>query len=68
MVNRWIEPDARTKPTANEVMTNSPINPISFYVMKKQVRKKKLTRKSKKERIADKSALLAERLGYDLTK
>ena len=36
----------------------------SFDTIKKQVGKKKPTKKSKKERIADKSVSLAERLGY----
>ena len=65
-MNRWIHPPQRE--TVNEVMTKSLINPISFSAMKKQVRKKKVSNKSKKERIADKSALLAERLGYETTK
>ena len=36
----------------------------SFDTIKSQVGKKKVSRKSKKERIADKSMFLAERLGY----
>ena len=35
----------------------------TFNTMKKQVRKKKVSRKSKRERIADKSVSLGERLG-----
>ena len=46
-------------------MTRKPINPVSFHVMKKQLRKKKISRKSKKERIADKSISLSERLGEE---
>ena len=40
----------------------------SFDTIKKQVRKKKVSRKSKEQRIADKSVSLAERLGYGTTK
>jgi hypothetical protein len=36
----------------------------SFHTIKRQVGKKKVSSKSKKERIADKSVSLAERLGY----
>ena len=39
------------------------IHPTSFGTIKNQVGKKKVSRKSKKERIADKSVSLAERLG-----
>ena len=35
----------------------------SFDTIKKQVKKKKVSRKSKEQRIADKSVSLAERLG-----
>ena len=52
----------------NEEMTSKPINPISFHVMKKQVRKKKVSTKSTKERIADKTVSLAERLEYQTHK
>ena len=38
------------------------IPPTSFDTIKKQVKKKKTTKKSPKDRIADKSILLAERL------
>ena len=43
--------------------TTTYIPPTSFDTIKNQVRKKKVSRKSKKERIADKSVSLAERLG-----
>ena len=36
----------------------------TFNTIKKQVRKKKVSKKTKKERIADKSVSLAERLEY----
>jgi hypothetical protein len=39
-----------------------------FSTIKKQVKKKNPTKKPKKERIADKSVSLAERLGYGTTK
>ena len=51
-----------------EEMTSKPINPISFHVMKKKVRKKKVSTKSTKERIADKTVSLAERLEYQTHK
>ena len=44
------------------------IPPTSFETIKRQVRKKKVSRKSKGERIADKSISLAERVGYGTTK
>jgi hypothetical protein len=39
--------------------------PSSFSTIKKQVRKKKISKKSKEQRIADKSISLAERVGKD---
>jgi len=39
------------------------IPPTSFDTIKRQVRKKKVSKKSKRERIADKSVSLAERVG-----
>ena len=40
----------------------------SFDTIKNQVRKKNVSRKSKKERIADKSVSLADKLGYQTYK
>ena len=40
----------------------------TFNTMKKQIGKKKISKKSKKERIADKSVSLAERLEYQTHK
>ena len=40
----------------------------SFNTMKKQVGKKKPSKKSKEQRIADKSVSLAERVGYETPK
>jgi len=40
----------------------------SFDTIRKQVKKKKPTRKSKRDRVADKSVSLAESLGYGTTK
>jgi hypothetical protein len=44
------------------------IPPTSFNTIKKQVGKKKVSRKSKRERIADKSVSLSERVGYGTPK
>ena len=44
------------------------IPPTSFNTIKKQVGKKKVSKKSKRERIADKSVSLAERVGYETPK
>ena len=71
-MNRWVSPPPRSKSDEEnefppqDVTTYIP--PISFDTIKKQVKKKKPTKKSKKERIADKSVSLAERLGYETTK
>ena len=70
--NKWINPNQyRTENEFPDVdaipygMT-PPISPdaTSFQVIKKQVRKRKLSKKTKKERIADKSVFLADKLGY----
>ena len=39
-------------------------NVISFSTIKKQVNKKGVSRKSKKDRISDKLSSLSERVGY----
>ena len=72
MPNKWVNPPLRIVtedefPNVDAVpygMTppTSP-NPTSFATMKKQVKKKNPTKKPKKERIADKSVSLAERVG-----
>ena len=64
-MNKWVNPSKRQK-TENEFPSQDAttyIHPTSFDTIKNQVRKKKVSRKSKKERIADKSVSLAERLG-----
>jgi len=69
-MNKWINPVPRIRPgdefPSQDSVTHIP--PSSFDTIKKQVRKKKVSRKSKKERIADKSVSLAERLGYQTYK
>ena len=71
-MNHWINPPPRSKSDEEnefppqDVTTYIP--PISFDTIKKQVRKKKVSKKSKEQRIADKSVSLAERLGYGTTK
>ena len=64
-MNKWVNPSKRQK-TEDEFPSQdaSPYtSATSFDTIKNQVRKKKIFRKSKKERIADKSVSLAERLG-----
>ena len=69
-MNKWVHPPSRIRPEdefpSQDSVTHIP--PSSFDTIKKQVRKKKVSRKSLKERIADKSVSLAERLGYGTTK
>jgi hypothetical protein len=69
-MNKWFNPSSRMK-TKNEVPPEDGTNCIpapSFDTIKKQVRKKRLSEKSKEQRIADKSISLAERAGYETTK
>ena len=64
-MNKWVNPPRKPK-TENEFPPQNSVTyipPISFDTIKKQVRKKKVSRKSKRERIADKSISLAERVG-----
>ena len=65
-MNKWLNPPQKEK--SDELMTKEPINPISFSAIKNQVGKKKVSTKSKKERIADKSVSLADKLGYQTYK
>ena len=65
-MNKWVYPPQKEK--SDELMTKEPINPISFDTIKNQVGKKKVSRKPKKERIADKSVSLAERMEYQTYK
>jgi len=69
-MNKWVNPSKRQK-TEDEFPSQDAttyIHPTSFDTIKNQVGKKKVSRKSKKERIADKSVSLAKRLGYGTTK
>jgi hypothetical protein len=65
MSNRWVNPQRKQK-TEDEFPSRDSVTyvpPTTFDTIKKQVRKKKVSRKSKRERIADKSISLAERVG-----
>ena len=69
-MNKWVHPSKMQK-IKNESAPQEPVTYIpstSFDTIKKQVRKKKVSRKSKKERIADKSVSLAKRVGYQTYK
>jgi len=69
-MNKWVSPLQREK-TENEFSSQDSVTyipPTSFSTIKKQVRKKKVSQKSKEQRIADKSVSLAERVGYGTTK
>ena len=65
MSNRWVHPPSRMKTEdefpSQDAVTYIPL--ISFKTIKNQVRKKKVSGKSKGERITDKSISLAERVG-----
>ena len=64
-MNKWVNPPPRKSKTEDEFLPQEPvtyIRPTSFDTIKNQVRKKKVSRKSKRERIADKTVSLAERL------
>ena len=64
-MNKWVNPSKRQK-TEDEFPSQDAttyIYPTSFDTIKNQVKKKRVSRKSKKDRIADKSVSLAERLG-----
>ena len=79
-MNKWVNPEPRMKTEDESPQSVSPQNELppqdavtythanTFNTMKKQVRKKKVSRESIKERIAEKSVSLAERLGYGTTK
>lgn len=69
-MNKWVNPSPRNK-AEDEVPPEDGTNCIpapSFDTIKKQVRKKKVSKKRKKDRIADKIALLTNRLGYEAYK
>jgi hypothetical protein len=64
-MNKWVNPPPRMKTEdefpPQDAVTHIP--PTSFDTIKKQVGKKKLSKKSKKERVSAKSISLAENLG-----
>ena len=70
MTNRWVNPPSRKpkKTEENEFPPQDAVTYTPFSTIKKQVRKKKVSKQSKKERISTKSVSLAERLGYQTYK
>jgi len=64
-MNKWLNPSKRQKTEDESAPQDATTytSATSFDTIKKQVGKKMVSRKSKKERIADKSVSLAERLG-----
>ena len=64
MTNRWVNPPSRKpkKTEENEFPPQDATTYTPFSTIKKQVRKKKVSKKSKKERISDKSVSLAKRV------
>ena len=70
MNNRWVNPPSRKpkKTEENEFPPQDATTYTPFSTIKKQVRKKKVSKQSKKERISAKSVSLAERLGYQTYK
>ena len=64
-MNKWVNPPSGMK-TEDEFSPQDSVTyipPTSFNTIKKQVQKKKVSGKSKRERIANKSVSLVERLG-----
>ena len=61
-MNKWVNPSKRHK-TENEFPRQDATTYTSFDTIKNQVRKKIVSRKTKKVRIAGKVVTLAERLG-----
>ena len=69
-MNKWVNPSKRQK-TEDEFPPQDAttyIPPTSFDTIKNQVRKRKVSTKSKKERIANKIVHLADKLGYQTYK
>ena len=66
-MNKWVNLPLRMK-TEDEFPSRDSVTytpPTSFNTIKKQVGKKKVCKKSARERIADKSFSLSERVGYE---
>ena len=75
-MSRWVNAPPRMKTEDESPQSVSPSNEFppqdaitythanTFNTMKKQLRKKKVSTKSTKDRIADKAVSLAERLEY----
>ena len=69
-MNKWLHPSKRRK-TEDESAPQEPVTYIpstSFDTIKSQVRKKMVSRKPKKERIADKIVSLADKVEYQTYK
>ena len=69
-MNRWVVNRPLRMNTENEFPPQDSVtytHANTFNTMKKQVGKKKVSRKSKKERITDKCVSLAERFGKSET-
>ena len=69
-MSKWVHPPSRMKtedafPPMDKTNYTSA---TSFDTIKNQVGKKKVSQKPKKERIADKSVSLADKLGYETYK
>ena len=66
-MNKWVNPPSRMK-TEDEFPPQDAVTyipPTAFNTITQQVGKNKPSKKSKRERIADKSISLAERVGID---
>jgi hypothetical protein len=59
---KWVNPPPKEQKTENEFPPQDATTYTPFSIIKKQVRKKQLSKKSKKERISAKSISLAERV------
>ena len=67
MMSRWVNPPPRHR--EKEVFISMPAvteKPFEFYL--EQVGKKKMVKKKKSGRVAEKSVLIAERLGMQVDK
>ena len=69
-MNKWLNPSKRQKTEDESAPQDATTHTsaTSFDTIKRQVLKKKVSRKSKKERIADKIVLLADKVGYQTYK
>jgi len=65
-MNKWLNPSKRQKTEDESApqVASTYTSATSFDTIKKQVGKKMVSRKSKKERIANKIVLLADKVRY----